>query len=86
MSYLAHHRLDRHGAVHQPNAGVGGVAVDTGVGEGGVFVAAELQDGVVHLGAVEDSHTQQQVEVVDGEAGDPFKERRLQFADDAGLG
>ena len=45
----AHQRLHRHRAVHQADAGVGGVAVDTSVGEGSVFVAAELQDGVVHL-------------------------------------
>ena len=30
-----HHRLHRYGAVHQPDAGGGGVAVDTGVGQGG---------------------------------------------------
>lgn len=46
---LIHYCLNRHGAVHQPDAGVGGVAVDAGVGEGGVLVAAEFQDGVVHL-------------------------------------
>ena len=46
---LTHYRLNRHGAVHQADTGVGGVAVDTGVGEGGVLVAAELQDDVVHL-------------------------------------
>ena len=64
ISYPAHHRLYRHSAVHQPDAGVGGVAVDAGVCQGGVLVAAELQDGVVHLGAVEDTNAQQQVEVV----------------------
>lgn len=35
ISPPAHHRLHRHGAVHQPDAGGGGVAVDAGVGEGG---------------------------------------------------
>lgn len=44
-----HHPLNGHRAVHQPDAGVGGVAVDAGVGEGGVFVAAGLHDSVVHL-------------------------------------
>ena len=44
-----HQRLNGHRAVHESDAGVGGVAVDAGVGEGSVFVAAELQDGVVHL-------------------------------------
>lgn len=30
----AHQRLNGHRAVHQPDAGVGGMAVDAGVGEG----------------------------------------------------
>ncbi|MBO4488517.1 MAG: hypothetical protein J5741_02530 [Bacteroidales bacterium] len=30
-----HQRLNRHGAVHQADAGVGGVAVYTGVGQRG---------------------------------------------------
>ena len=38
----AHHRLYRHGAVHQPDAGGGGVAVDAGVGQEGILVATEL--------------------------------------------
>ena len=46
---LIHYRLNRHRAVHQADTGIGGVAVDAGVGEGSVFVAAELQDGIVHL-------------------------------------
>ena len=32
---LIHHRLHRHGAVHQSDTGVGGVAVDAGVRQGG---------------------------------------------------
>lgn len=44
-----HHPLNGHRAVHQPDAGVGGVSVDAGVGEGSVFVAAGLHDSVVHL-------------------------------------
>lgn len=50
-------RLYGHGAVHQANAGVGGVSVHTGIGKGGILVAAEFQDGVIHLGFVENSNT-----------------------------
>ena len=32
---LIHHRLHRHRAVHQPDAGAGSVAVGGGVGQGG---------------------------------------------------
>ena len=32
---LIHPRLHRHGAVHQPDAGDGGVAGGSGVGQGG---------------------------------------------------
>ena len=35
MNNPAHQHLNRHGAVHQPDAGVGGVAVGGGVGQGG---------------------------------------------------
>ena len=45
---LIHYRLNRHRAVHQADTGVGGVSVDAGVGQGGVFVAAKLQDNVFH--------------------------------------
>ena len=44
-----HQSLYRHCAVHQPDAGVGNLAGGGGVGQGGVLVAAEFQDGVVHL-------------------------------------
>ena len=49
MSHPAHQRLDRHGGVHHPDEGEGGVAGGGGVGQGGVLVAAELQDNVVYL-------------------------------------
>ena len=50
---IPQHRLNRHGAVHQSDAGVGGVAVYAGVFQRGILVAAELQDGIVHLGTVD---------------------------------
>ena len=74
--------FDRHAAVHQADAGVRCVAVHASVGQRGVLVAAEFKDGVVHLGAVEDADTLQQVEVVDGQACNSFEERRFQLADD----
>lgn len=50
---IPQHRLNGHSAVHQADAGVGGVAVYAGIFKRGILVAAELQDGVVHLGAIE---------------------------------
>ena len=38
MALHPHHRLHWHGAAHQPDAGVGDVAVDAGVGQ-------EVRDG-----------------------------------------
>lgn len=46
------------------------VGFDAGVGQGGVFVAAEGEHRLVHVGGVEDSEVDQQVEVGHGQAGD----------------
>ena len=53
------------------------VAVYAGVAEGGVFVAAEGEDGLVHLFGVEDAQLDEQVEVFDGEAGDGAEKLRF---------
>lgn len=50
--------------------GEAGVAVYAGVAEGGVFVAAEGEDGLVHLLGVEDAQLHQQVKIFDCQAGD----------------
>ena len=49
MIHLIYQRLNRHRAVHQADAGGGGVAVHAGVGQRGILIAAEFQDGVAHL-------------------------------------
>ena len=58
------------------------VALDAGVGQRGVLVAAEREHGLVHVGAVEDVERDEQVEVVDGQAGDGLEQVRLQLGDD----
>jgi hypothetical protein len=62
--------LPRHHRVVQPVMRQPRVAVDARVPQRGVFVAAEGKDGLVHLLGVEDPELDEQVEVLDGQAGD----------------
>lgn len=45
------------------------MALDSGVGQRGIFIAAKGEHGLIHVSAVEDIQRYQQVEVIDGKAG-----------------
>ena len=47
IGHPIYQRLYRHGAVHQADAGVGGVAVDAGIGKGGVWRRSLYEDHVI---------------------------------------
>jgi len=48
-SHLIHQRLYRHGAVHQADAGVGGVAVEDKKGESWIVVTDMTKDDLFNL-------------------------------------
>ena len=50
------------------------MAVDAGVAQRRIFVAPEGEDGLIHVASVEDAEADEQVEVVDGEAGDRLEQ------------
>lgn len=58
------------------------MAVDARVVQRRVFVAAELQDGVVHLRVVENADGEKQLEVIDAQTRDALEQLRLQFPDE----
>ena len=57
------------------------MAVHSRIGEGGILVAAELVDGVVHEGVVEDPKRHQELEVLDREPRHLLEELWLQLRD-----
>src|SRR5690348_13452920 len=61
------HLIVRHDCVVEADVSEAVMAVDAGVGERRVLVAAEGEDGLVHLLSVEDLEPYEQVEVFDGE-------------------
>ena len=55
-------------------------------GTGGVLVAAEGEDGLVHMGGVKDAEIHQEVEVLDGQSGDGAEQAGFELGDDVGKG
>ena len=58
------------------------VALDAGVAQRGILVAAEGEHGLVHLLGVEHLEAHEQVEVLDRQAGDGQKQVGFQLGDD----
>ena len=50
------------------------MGLDAGVGQGGVFVATERKDGLVHVGGVKDAEVDEEMEFLDGQTGDGSEE------------
>lgn len=63
--------------VEYPDVAVVFMAVDARVFQRRVFVAAELQDGVVHLRVVENADGEKQLEVIDVQTRDALEQLRL---------
>ena len=58
------------------------VALDAGVAQRSVLVAAEGEDGLVHLLGVEHLEPHEQVEVLDRQAGDGLEQVGFELGDD----
>lgn len=58
------------------------VAVDPGVGQRRVLVAAEGEHSLVHVGAVENVERNQQMKIIDAQAGDRLEQAGFELRND----